>query len=241
MENSIYLGLSKQMVLRTNMDIIANNVANMNTPGYRGQNTIFAEYISDPKGQKDPLSFVIDHGQYQITDPGSLRTTENPLDVALTGPGFLGIQAPDGEVAYTRDGHFQVGTDGTLVTGAGLAVVDSGGSPITLPENSTEISISQDGTLSNQDGTIGQLMIAEFEDIQKLEPIGNNLYRTDAATKPPENTRVTQGVLEGSNVKPVVEMTRMIDTLRSFQSVQRILQNENDRLRSAIQKLTQGS
>ncbi len=239
MENSIYIGLSKQVVLQRNMDIIANNVANMNTNGYRGQNMIFSEYISDPKGQDDPLSFVIDHGQYQITDPGSIRITENPLDVSLTGPGFLGIQAPDGEVAYSRDGHFQQGLDGALVTGSGLAVVDQGGSPIILPPGSTEINIDKKGIISNQDGAVGQLMVVEFEDIQKLEQLGNNLYRTDTPPTPAEKTTVTQGTLETSNIKPVIEMTRMIATLREFQGVQKVLQTENERLRGAIQRLTQ--
>ncbi|GJL84371.1 MAG: flagellar basal-body rod protein FlgF [Micavibrio sp.] len=240
MENSIYIGLSKQVVLQRNMDIIANNVANMNTNGYRGQNMVFSEFISDPRGQDDPLSFVVDHGQYQITDPGSVRITENPLDVSLTGPGFLGIQAPDGEVAYSRDGHFQQGLDGALVSGSGLSVVDQGGSPIIIPSGTTEINIDKKGVISNQNGAIAQLMIVEFEDIQKLEQLGNNLYRTDATTLPAEKTTVAQGTLESSNVKPVIEMTRMISTLRSFQGVQKILQTENERLRGAIQKLTQG-
>ncbi|HRQ61733.1 MAG TPA: flagellar hook-basal body complex protein, partial [Alphaproteobacteria bacterium] len=89
MENSIYLGLSRQMVLRTNMNIVANNVANMNTPGYRGQNTLFEEYVSDPRGSDDPLSFVYDYGQYEDTKQGPLSATSNPLDVALNGPGFM--------------------------------------------------------------------------------------------------------------------------------------------------------
>ncbi len=241
MENSIYIGLSRQVTLQRNMDIIANNVANMNTPGFRGQNLVFSEFISDPRGQKDPLSFVFDHGQYQITDPGPVRITENPLDVSLTGPGFLGVQAPDGQVAYSRDGHFQLGLNGALVTASGLAVVDQGGSPIIIPANSSEINIDKKGIISNQDGAVGQLMVVEFEDVQKLEQLGNNLYRADVPATPSEKTVVTQGSLEGSNIKPVVEMTRMIDTLRSFQNVQKLLQSENDRLRGAIQKLTQNA
>lgn len=241
MENSIYLGLSRQMTLRTNMEIVANNVANMNTPGFRGQNLIFSEFISDPKGADDPLSFVFDRGQYQITDPGPVQFTGNSLDIALEGPGFIGVQSPGGEIAYTRAGNFEMAPDGALITAAGFPVADAGGATITVPAGSTEIKIDDNGFVSNQDGQIGQIMIVEFENIQQLNPMGNNLYETDAATAPPEDTVVKQGHLEGSNVKPVVEMTRMIDTLRSFQSLQKVLQTENERLRDAIEQLTRQS
>lgn len=241
MENSIYLGLSKQMVLSTNMNIIANNVANVNTPGYRAQNLVFDEFISDPRGSDDPLSFVVDKKQYQNTKPGSFSFTGNPLDMALQGPGFIGIQAPGGTLGYTRAGNFQKAADGTLVTAAGYPVADKGGSSISIPEDSTDISIDEKGVVSNQDGEIGQIMIAEFENLQTLDPMGSNLYTTKAPPLPADNTRVKQGQIEGSNVEPVIEMTRMIDTLRSYQSVQHLLQSENERLRTAIQRLTRQS
>lgn len=238
MENTIYLGLSRQMTLQTNMEIIANNVANMNTPGFRAQNLLFDEYISDPRGADDPLSFVLDQGHYELTEPGSVATTGNPLDIALEGPGFIGIQGPGGETAYTRDGRFQLDPGGALITATGFPVAGQGGGPINIPQGSTEIKIDERGFVSNQDGVVGQIMLVEFENIQSLEAMGNNLYKTDAGTQNAENTTVRQGYLENSNVKPVVEMTRMIDTLRSYQSVQQILQTENDRLRTAIEQLT---
>lgn len=238
MENSIYLALSRQIVLRTNMDIIANNVANMSTSGFRGQNTLFREMVEDPRYNEDPLSFVSDYGQYQITDPGSLQQTGNPLDVALTGDGFMGVQQANGEVAYTRDGNFQKLADGTLVTAAGLPVMGQGG-PIQIPADSTEIVIDEKGIITNQNGQIGQLMVVEFDNVQELEPVGNNLYRSPAPGIAAEKTTVSQGFIEGSNVKPVVEMNRMIETLRDFQSTQKLLETEHDRLRSAIQKLAQ--
>ena len=244
MENSIYLALSRQLVLRTNMDMISNNIANMNTSGYRGQNMLFEEYLSDPNGKtidrgaNDELSFVYDRGQYQTTTQGSLRFSGNPLDVALEGPGFFGVQGPGDEVMYSRNGQFQLGTDGSLLTSAGFAVAGQGGGAITIPEGSTEIKIDRNGVVSNQDGQVGQLMVVEFENIQELEPVGNNLYSSPEPGTPQQESRVLQYQLEGSNVQPIVEMTRMIETLRSYQSTQRVLQTENERLRSAIQKLT---
>ena len=241
MENSIYLGLSRQMTLRTNMDIIANNVANVNTSGYRGQNTLFQEYLSKPRGYDDPLSFVNDQGHYQITAPGPLKQTGSPLDVAVVGPGFIGVQAPGGEVEYTRDGNFSIDPSGILVTQAGFPVASSGGGNIVIPEGSQNLKIDEKGNISNQDGQLAQIGMFEFENVQQLEQRGNNLYAiVEGTANPATETRMRQGSLEGSNVKPVVEMTRMIETLREYQSVQNVMQKENERLRSAIQKLTSG-
>jgi len=241
MENSIYLGLSRQVTLRTNMDIIAQNVANMNTTGYRGQNTLFQEYLSKPRGYDDPLSFVNDEGQYQITAPGPLRQTGSQLDVAIVGDGFFSVQAPGGDIEYTRDGNFTMDPNGTLITQAGFPVASAGGGNIIIPPGSENIKIDNKGNVFNQDGALGQLGIFEFENVQQLEQKGNNLYAiVGGQANPATDSRVQQGHLEGSNVQPVVEMTRMIDTLRDYQSVQKVMEKENERLRSAIQKLTGG-
>lgn len=241
MENSIYLGLSRQVVLRNNMDIIANNVANVNTPGYRAQNLLFAEHISDPRGGDDELSFVYDKGEYKNTLPGPVHTTGNPLDVSLEGPGFLGVVGPDGKVYYSRAGNFIMNAEGGLMTQSGHPVADAGGSPLSIPTNSTEIQIDDKGIISNQEGQIGQLMVVEFDNPQNLKPYGDNMYAIDEAGKPAETTVVKQGQLEGSNVLAVIEVTRMIETLRNFQSMQQILTTENERLRTAIQRLTRQS
>ncbi len=241
MENSIYLGLSRQVVLRNNMDIIANNVANVNTPGYRAQNLLFAEHISDPSGGDEPLSFVYDKGEYKNTQAGPVHVTGNPLDVSLEGPGFLGVVGPGGQTYYSRAGNFMLSPDGTLMTQAGHPVADSGGSPISIPSNSREIKIDSRGIISNQEGQVGQLMVVEFDNPQSLKPYGDNMYTTDDAPKPSEKTVVKQGQVEGSNVLAVLEVTRMIDTLRNFQSMQNILNTENERMRTAIQKLTRQS
>ncbi len=237
MENTIYLGLSRQVVLQNNMDIIANNIANVNTPGYRGQNLIFSEFVSRQRGQ-EPLSFVYDKGQYKNTVAGTLHFTGSPLDIALEGPGFIGVKAPDGTTAYTRAGNFRLSADGTLMTQAGQPVADAGGSPISIPQDSSEIKIDPTGAISNQGGQVGQIMVVEFKNPQALRPVGDNMYVTSETATPSPKTSVRQGQLENSNVQPVIEMTRMIDTLRSFQNVQQILQSEGERLRTAIQRLS---
>ncbi len=237
MENTIYIGLSKQMVLQNSMNTIANNIANMNTSGFRAQHPVFEEFISDPQYNDDPLSFVYDYGQYQNTAPGSIEQTGNQLNIALSGPGFISIEMPDGKTAYTRDGNFQKTADGTLVNSSSFPVIGDGG-PISIPPTATEVTIDERGVVSDQNGPIGQIKIVEFENVQDLEPKGNNLYVTDAPEQEAQNTIVKQGFLEGSNVNPVLEVTDMIKVLRSFQGVQKMLESEHERLISAIQKLS---
>ena len=241
MENSTYIGLSRQIALQEQMDMVANNIANLNTPGYREHNVVFLEYLSRQrnaeKAGNDSISMVHDYGQFMNTENGPLRRTENPLDVALEGPGFFGIQTPDG-VQYSRAGNFQLNGNRELVTGSGMLVADAAGGTIAIPEDATEIIIARDGTVSTNAGELAQLMVVEFENPQVLVPQGNGLYKTETPGTPSENTRVLQGMVEGSNVNAVLEMTRMIDVSRAYQSTQRMMQSEHDRQRSMIQTLS---
>ena len=173
-----------------------------------------------------------------MTSPGSIERTSNPLDVAINGEGFFAVQMPDGQIGYTRDGHFQKTANGTLVNTSGYPVMGQGGA-ITIPDNATEVIIDENGVISTQEGPIGSLQIVEFENVQDLRAHGSNLYLTDGAVQPAENSEVRQGFLEGSNVNPVTEMTRMIDIMREYQSNARLLEQEHERLRGAIQKLTE--
>lgn len=243
MENSLYIGLSRQMALQEQMDIVANNIANLSTPGYRGHNMVFLEYMSRQrnaeKAGNDSISMVHDYGQFMNTESGPLQQTGNPLDVALQGPGFFGVETPDG-VQYTRAGNFQINGSGELVTGSGQLVAAAGGGTISIPEGSIEIKIARDGTISTEQGETGQIMMVEFENPQDLVAQGNGLYKTEEAGEAAENTEMMQGMIEGSNVNAVLEMTRMIDVSRAYQSTQRMLQAEHDRQRGMIQTLTRG-
>lgn len=242
MENSIYAGLSRQVALQEQMDIIANNVANMNTPGYRAQNMVFTEYLADPKeiepGDKsDPLSMVLDYGQFQVTAPGPMRQTGNTLDVALQGPGYIGVNTPGGTM-YTRAGAFTLNNIGELVTTAGYKVAGAGGGAITIPDGAKEIRIAQDGSVTTDQGQAGKIMIVEFANVQEIEQQGNGLYKAGQTQPvPAEKTKMVQGMLEGSNVNAVLEMTRMIDVSRAYQQTQSMIQSEHERLRTMVQKL----
>lgn len=240
MENSLYVGLSSQVALEQKMALVSNNIANVNTPGYRGQNAVFKEFISDQKRMKEDVSFVYDYGQYQLTDAGPIKETGNPLDVAIVGPGFLGVQTPNG-IQYTRAGNFSINATGELVTANGYRVADQGSGTIIIPPEAKEVSIDKNGVISTDQGPIGTLMIAEFPNYQNLRPEGNGLYSTTEQPTAVESTTVIQGRLEGSNVQPVVEMTRMIDVSREYQAMQNVMQNEHDRQRTAIQRLMRSS
>jgi flagellar basal-body rod protein FlgF len=238
MENPIYIGLSRQMALQSNMSIVANNIANMNTPGYRAQNMVFTEHLAKAQGMDGDLSMVLDAGQFQVSKSGPVKVTGNPLDVALTGPGFFGVQTPEGTL-YTRAGNFELNVNGELVTPAGYPVVNEGGAPILIPSDAGQVKIADNGFISGKNGAIDKIMITEFDDIQQLEARGNNLYFSPAEGQPAELTRAQQGAVEGSNVNAVMEITKMIEVSRDYQSIQRTLQNEHDRQRNTIRKLTQ--
>ncbi|MFA5592487.1 MAG: flagellar basal-body rod protein FlgF [Micavibrio sp.] len=236
MENSLYVGLSGQVALEAKMALVANNVANLNTPGYRGQNMVFKEFISDQRNMKADVSLVYDYGQYDVTDPGPIKSTGNALDVALVGPGFIGIQTPQG-VQYTRGGNFSINALGELVTARGFKVANEGGGTITIPAEARFVTIGENGSISTDQGIVDAIMISEFEHYQKLEPQGNGLYATDDPAIPATGTKMLQGKLEGSNVSAVVEMTRMIDLVREYQAIQNAMQNEHDRQQTAIQRI----
>jgi flagellar basal-body rod protein FlgF len=242
MENSIYVGLSRQAALQSEMDTVANNLANVNTPGFRAQFMMYKEYVEKPQGIEHPVSMVEDYGQFMSNKPGSFRQTGNNLDVALQGPGFFSVQAPGGETMYTRAGDFAMNKDGQLVTTSGQPVLDTGGAPISIPQNAKFVKISSDGALATETGQFAQLGMTEFSNVNKLKAVGDNMYDgKDAGGSPATETRAMQGAIEGSNVNPIMEMTHMIDVSRSYQATARMLQNEHDRQLTMIQRLTRSS
>ncbi|MEC7703589.1 MAG: flagellar basal-body rod protein FlgF [Pseudomonadota bacterium] len=240
MDNSIYIAISRQKALQQQMNLVANNIANMNTSGYRSQHALFKEYVADQDRiaeVNDPISLVQNIGQYDNTKQGDIRTTGNTLDVALNGPGFFGAVTASG-IEYTRAGNFTINGLGQLVTSTGFPVANQGGAPITIPDDAQGIIIGKDGTISSEDGTIDQIMISEFENYQNLTPQGNGLYKTEDQALPATETVAMQGAVESSNVNPILEMTRMIEISRGYQSTQRLMQGEHDKQLDSIKKLS---
>lgn len=238
MENSSYVALSRQMTLANEMTIVANNIANANTPAYKAEKMVFREFLDQPT-RGEQLSFVQDVGLARDLSEGPMTATGNPLDIAINGKGYFVVDTPMGE-RYTRHGRFQLDANGQVVTGAGHPVRGLAG-PIIVPPNQGDIAIAEDGTISTEEGIIGNLQLVDFEDEQLLRKGANGLYSSE---DPPENIQtpsVSQGMLEESNVEPIIELTRMIQVHRDYQSVQNFIKAEHDRQKTAIQRLGQAS
>jgi flagellar basal-body rod protein FlgF/flagellar basal-body rod protein FlgG len=251
MENGSLVGLSRQMALQRQLDVVANNIANLNTTGYKSDNTVFNEFLmpgvrtSGFRGASQSISFVQDRATWIDFTQGPVQSTGNPLDVAISGNAFLTVQTPRGE-RYTRNGALQINSQGQLVTSEGLQVIGTNG-PIVFQPSDREISIGIDGTISVREGqnTIdaqrGKLKLASFAAPRLLEKDGTSTYMAPPGVTPqvPTDAKVTQGAIEKSNVQSVMEMTRMIEITRSYTQIAQILQNQSDMRRSAIDKLSE--
>lgn len=249
MQNMLLVGLSRQMTLERQMDVVANNVANVNTSGFKADRSLFEEYLQSGAHEDNfassdrRLSFVQDRGTFHDFSEGSTEQTKNPLDVAIDGRGFLVVQTPAGE-RYTRDGGLQINNLGQLVTAGGNPVLGASG-PIVMQPTDHDISIAADGNVSVQEGIAhtdsvrGKLRVVSFADAQKLLKDGSNLYSagTGTAAQPDTTSRVRQGFIEKSNVNSVTEMSRMIEITRTYTQISTMLQTQSDLHKSAIEKL----
>lgn len=243
MENSIYIALSQQSALQREMNVVANNIANMNSPGFKGQASLFLSYIEKIEGQdlRDPklrkMAFVNDYGTVTNFAPGPIAPTGNPLDVALNGDGYLVIQRGENRF-YTRNGHLQLDAQRRIVNTNGDLVLGQNNQPIQLPENDSDLVITNDGTIANAAGPINKLQIVRFERPQFVEPVGDTLFKTTEPEIPATDTAIKQGYLEGSNVNAIKSMTEMIEVQRAYERANQIVQQEHERLRKASERIT---
>ncbi|MGQ9365321.1 flagellar basal-body rod protein FlgF [Azospirillum sp. ST 5-10] len=236
MENSIYVALSRQTALRRQMDVVANNIANMNTTGFKQQRVLFTEFLERP-AMHEQVSFVQDRAVVRDLRPGGLTATGNELDLALTGPGYFTVDTAAGQ-RYTRAGSFQLNDARQVVDAGGLPVLADNGQPLTLPAGTTTVKVAGDGTVATELGPIGRLNVVTFADEQLMTEVGGGLYVSDQEPQPaPPDTKVVQGMLEGSNVNAILEMTSMIDVSRQYQQAQSMISTEHERMRTAIQRL----
>ncbi len=248
MDNAVLVGLSRQMALGREMDVVANNIANLNTTGFKADGSIFEEYLSGSgaSGQSGGrASFVLDRGVWHDMSQGSIERTGNSLDVAIDGKGFMVVQTPNGE-RYSRNGSLQISPTGQLVTSDGYPVLGDGG-PITLQSTDRQVSISRDGTISVREGASkvdsarGKLRMVTFASPQQLKKDGAGAFSAPADTQPQPATTgaFIQGAIEKSNVRGVVEMSRMIEITRSYTNISAMLQQQTDLSQSSIDKLAE--
>ncbi len=240
MSNTMSIALSQQMALRRNMDVIANNLANMNTTAFKTESVIFEEYLMDvqkPDGNTESFSYVLDQGVNRDLTEGHQQVTGNPLDFSIKGPGYFVIETDAGE-RYTRNGNFTLNPEGQLVTKEGYAVLDTGRAPITFTPQDGEITVAEDGTISTQLGQRGQLYVVSFDNESELSKEGGSLFSTLQTATPVEDIIIVQGMTEQSNVAPIIEMTKMISVLRAYQSASELLKANQDMNTEAIRTLS---
>jgi flagellar basal-body rod protein FlgF len=243
MENTGYVALSSQTALFRRMDMIANNLANMNTIGYKKTAPVFTDYLSrsssDERLTGDRLHYVIDYGQARDLSAGPLTMTDNPLDIAIKGPGFFVVDTPEGE-RYTRSGHFKLDDAGMIVDAGGQAVMTVDGAPLFIAADETVIAIEKDGSVSTENGEIGRIRVVDFADPQALQNTHSNYFMA-AEDNPPQDLAIAdlaQGFLESSNVDPLVEITAMINVQRTYEATMRLIEAEGTRQSNTIQAFT---
>jgi len=240
-ENAAYVGLSRQMTLRRELDIVANNIANADTTGFKVEQLLVGEEVGQRARNafvRPGVSFVMDNGVGRDFSQGVLSQTGRTLDFAIEGEGaFFRVQDGAAE-AYTRDGSFTVDAQGRLMTEGGHPVMGDGGEIILNPELG-QVSVGADGTISQDGETIGRLSVVRFDSLGVLEKGGDGLYRnaSNAVAQEAPDARVRQGMLEGSNVNPILEITNLIEIQRAYESVTRMIEGNTDLSRRAVERL----
>ena len=241
MIRSLWIAKTRLDAQQTNMDVIANNLANVSTNGFKRQRAVFEDLLyqtlRQPGAQSSeqttlPSGLQIGTGVRPVAterlhSQGNLSQTNNSKDIAIKGEGFFQVQMPDGTNAYTRDGSFQVDQNGQLVTAGGFQVQPA----ITIPANALSMTVGRDGivsvTLQGQTATqqVGQLTLTTFINNSGLESVGENLYQETASSGAPNETTpglnggglLYQGYVETSNVNVAEELVNMIQTQRAYE------------------------
>ena len=261
MQESMYSGLFGALTNEYRMANIANNLANVNTAGYKRDvlsfkdtfqmfaHDVVMEPVNNLRSQKllpDPQHMARPRIAATKTDfsQGAMKYTGNPLDIAIAGEGFFTFQA-NGENFYSRDGHFIVNAEGQLVTPQGFSVLGAGGAELTIPAGTKDIHLASDGTLFADAEIVGQIQIRTVDNLEGLQKVGQNLYRIRdgsgaAEIDAPERTTLEQGYIETANVEVVYEMVNMIEAQRQFEAYQKVMQTSDALDREATNKIGRG-
>ncbi len=245
MDNTKYIALSRQMGLWKQMEIVSNNMANMNTSGFKAQDAMFSSYIAQTTNAegigKAPVYFTQDFAAYKDFSEGMMSETGNAFDLAISGDAFFAIDTADGE-KYTRKGQFHLDANGMLVDHNSNPILSEGGTPFFFAPGEKEIVIAEDGEISTENGTIGRVKLIKFEDNQKLLKIGDTMFENidgNQIMAANGDAKIHQGVVEKSNVNSINEMTKLINVQRSYEFVQQMIDTEHQRISNTIQAFAQ--
>jgi flagellar basal-body rod protein FlgF len=222
------------------MDLLANNIANAGTSGYKGDSefyTLFTSQAADADGSGEPVTLPMIQRQWTDFSQGILEPTNNPLDFALSGKGFFVVKGPSGPL-YTRSGSFQVSTSGTLTTTDGYPLLDDQSQPIKA-DPVQPIEVSPDGSIHQKNQSIAKLQLVNFKDPSALVKQGNNYFVNTGGEKPEAATdiKVNQGRLEDSNVSASRAAVRLVSLMRQFEMMQKAISISGDMSRKAIEEV----
>ncbi len=237
MDNSNYVSISALLALEKRVSTIAHNVANSSTAGFRAEEVKFESIVSET-GAKD-IAYASSGATFLSRETGPIKPTGNPLDVAVKGDAWMSIETPNGRV-YTRDGRLSMGPDGSLRTVTGLSVLDVGGSPLRLDPNAGPPTIATDGMITQKGRQVGAIGLFTLPNNAQLRRFENSSVASDREGTPVlsfNDTGIVQGFLEGSNVNPVQELTRLISVSRAFQAVMSSIETNHSTHKSAIRTL----
>lgn len=232
MDSAAYTTLTRQTGLMREMRIIANNVANAATNGFRQEGLIFSEYIkANPEGE----SLSMGYGNVRNTSfiQGSLKQTAGTLDFAIEGDGFFLIETPRGE-RLSRAGAFALNAEGEVVTPDGYRVLDAGGAPLFVPPDAGDLAVSADGTMSANGRLLGQIGLVQPEDRNQMIREDGVMFRVEGEYRPADNSRVLQGFVERSNVDSISAISRIVEVQRAYELGQSFIDAEDRRLRQMV-------
>lgn len=237
MENATYAGITRQHGLMSEMQVIANNIANASTTGFKAEGVMFAEFVSNLGRDHESLSLATANVQITTQAQGALTSTGGAFDLAIEGDGFFLIDTPVGQ-RLTRAGMFTPNENGDLVTPDGHRVLDAGGAPIFIPQDAAQIGIAPDGTVSASGRPIAQISLVMPIDPNQLTREGSTMFDATGGFEPILDGRMMQGFLEDSNVNPITQIGRMIEVQRAYELGQSFMEQEDERIRGLIQSVT---
>ncbi len=232
---------SRLVAQQRSMEVIASNIANAETPGYKASRVQFSDWLSQQYNVATPpggatIAYTQDRATWRDTSPGPIQHTGNPLDLAISTDGYFTVATARGP-RLTRDGRFGLMPDGTIADTAGEALLDSNGRPIRIATTDVTLTVAGDGTLSSENGQLAKIGVVQPQTPTELLAEGGTLFQDTGKTTPVAAPKIVQGGVEESNVQPIVELTRMIDGERQFQFVAQMVQAESDRQKDAIDKI----
>ncbi len=239
METAAYASLSRQVGLMRELQVVANNIANSVTTGYRQEGLVFSEFVKDGGRAASDLSMTRAAARNTSMNQGTLTETGGALDLAIEGEGFFQVETERGP-RLTRAGAFSSDTNGALLTAGGGRVLDDAGSPVFVPAG-VDVSIASDGTISADGQPLGRVGLYRPVDPNDLQREDGVLFRTESGVEPVENPRILQGFLEGSNVNAVSQIARLVEVQRAYEMGQSFLEAEDKRIRDSVKTLIRTS